>query len=379
MNLGPYAVTFEGPASLLINAVDSFRINLFGIPRGEGETPAEIAKAALRHNARGVLHAGSGHFCYMWPSDFAKALRGAWDVLGPEYLGGLIDYMTLESGRLGKVTSCFTPRHGFDMPWYRGDNLPWLVDSSALRAARTGRPLKEAHRLILQRLLDSYEASHFENGLLSRSITGDWVDTIMRPSSTYNNVCVLHMLRLAPALGLTVRTDAQAFEKRLLEDRWRGDHFTDYAGAEVFSVDSAVVALYLELFDAPLREKLIAGLEKSGLAEPYPIRCAPHEHDPRLMPFLTKNFSPQYHSSIWLHLGLMYLNGLKKAGRDVSARRAAVEALTMDYGQMLESIDGEGKPFRTLFFSCEYGLSMAAGQYLELAGRTIEEGGAVTA
>ena len=33
---------------------------------------------------------------------------------------------------------------------------------------------------------------------------------------------------------------------------------------------------------------------------------------------------------------------------------------------VLETIDADGKPYRTLLHSTEHGLTMAAGQYLEL-------------
>lgn len=367
MNIGPYAVTSEALASLVLNAADSLRLHALGVPRQAGTTAAELAREALRRNARGVLYAGSGHFHFMWVSDFAKALGGAWDVLGAEYLGRQIDWMTSESGRLGRVTSCFSPRRGFDMPWYRGDNLPWLVHCHAERLRRAGQAPSPEQAEVLQTLLDEYERTHLSDGLVSPRVTGDWVDTVLRPSSTYNNVCALHMFRLAPTLGLRAGVDADAFAARLLERRLRGDHFVDYAGASSLSVDAAVLALYLELFDRTVRERLIDGLERSGLARPLPIRCASADHDPAHLPPLTRHFTPGYHKAVWLHLGLMYLNGLRKAGRSVEEARRSVEEVFLRHGHVLEAVDQDGEPYKTPFFSCEYGLSMAAGQYLELA------------
>jgi hypothetical protein len=73
-----------------------------------------------------------------------------------------------------------------------------------------------------------------------------------------------------------------------------------------------------------------------------------------------------YHLSRWLHLGLMALNGLRRHGRDVSARREAVERVFRRHGQVVEAVHDDGRPYLSLFLSCERGLSMAAGQYLEL-------------
>jgi hypothetical protein len=363
LKLGPYAVTFEAPLSVALNAVDAWRVMLFGIPRAPGRSPSEIASGVLRRNAGPVLYAGEGHFRFMWVSDFAKSLRGAWDVLGARYLGGQIDAMTRESARLGYVPSCFTSLHGFDMPWARGDGLPWLVFAHAERLRRTGRA-PEA-REALQKLFDEYEATHFESGLVSAKITGDWADTVRRPSSTYNNLCALMALRAAPALGLRTRLDADEFSRRLLEDRWRGDRFRDHAATEALSVDSAVLTLYLGLFDRSILEKAADRIAAERLDDPWPIRCAAAPHDGATVPLLTRLVGG-YHRSAWLHLGAMWLNGLKRLGRDVSGGRTKIESLIERHGHVLEAVNEDGSPYRSPVLACERGLTMAAGQYLEL-------------
>lgn len=365
MIVGPYDVTPEMAWALALNAADSWRVILGGLPRGPEREPAEIAAAALRRNAREVLWAGAGHFRFMWVADFGKALTGAWDVLGVDYLDGLIDFMTHESDRLGRVPSCFRVGRGFDMPWHRGDGLPWLIFCQAELSKRRGRVPEDSVRRSLQSLLDDYERRWLSGGLLSEDMTGDWVDTIRRPSSTYNNLCVLMMLRRAPELGLTPRTDAAALADRLLKDRWRGDRFRDHARTEAFSVDGAVAALYLESFPREILSKAADGLEGLGLDEPWPMRVSAAPYDPSTVPWLTR-LAPGYHRAHWLHLGMMWLNGRRKLGRDAARGRAAVEELLRRHGVVPEAVEADGAPYRSFFLSCERGLSMAAGQYLEL-------------
>ncbi len=369
MIVGPYDVTPEMFAALALNAADSWRVCLTGLPRSPETTPAGIAAAALRRNAHDrSLWAGAGHFRFMWIADFGKSLTGAWGTLGVDYLGGLIERMTRESARLGRVPSCFRASRGFDMPWHRGDGLPWLIFSHAELAKRRGRRPDDPLRRSLQALLDSYEASWIEpDGLLSEEMQGDWVDTIRRPSSTYNNLCVLMMLRRAPELGLKIRTDADDFSARLLKDRWRSGHFRDHARSEAFSVDSAVAALYLESFPREVLGAAADSLEARKLDEPWPMRVSAEGYDPRTVPWLTR-LAPGYHRAHWLHLGLMWLNGRRKLGRDTARGRAAVEALILRHGVVPEAVDPGGSPYRSFFLSCERGLSMAAGQYLELVG-----------
>lgn len=368
MQIGPYAVERETIPSIAICFVDALRLRLRGVPALSGDTPVAIAKQVLKNNARGVLHAGSGHFWFMWVSDFGKALRGAEKVLSPTYLGKLIRFMIAESMRKGRVTSCFTPTHGFDLPYYRSDSLPWLIYSVAEFTRWTGdKSLIEENRPALQVLLKSYERTHFgRDDLIDSSVTGDWMDTVLRPSSTYNNLCALKMLELSRGLGLNTAHEAAALAARILKDRWKGDHFIDYAGSDRFSVDAAVFALYFGQFSKELREKAIASLELSGAAEPFPIRSALEPYPVALLSPLA-HLTAKYHSAIWPHLGFVYLNGLRRAGKDVSRRKAKMENLIMRYRNLLETVDAQGRPYHTMFLSCEYGLSMCAGQYLELA------------
>ena len=278
MMIGAYAVTVEGVPSMLLNFLDSLRVRANGIPRFQGDGPREIAREVLRRNARKeVLYAGSGHFHFMWVSDFSKSLRGALLTLPAPYLRGRIAYMLQESARLGRVTSCFTARHGFDMPYYRGDNLPWLVHAVSEYSSFTGDgSLISEARPVLADLLENFEKDLLSGGLMPESMTGDWADTILRPSSTYNNLCALRMLGLLAGLGLKSRTDAAAFEKLLLAERWKGDHFIDYAGTDRFSVDAAAYALYFGLFSPEIREAAAEGVRRApGPPLSHPQRPAP--------------------------------------------------------------------------------------------------------
>jgi hypothetical protein len=367
LKIGPYAVSLEGLPSLGKNVFDSLRVRVRGIPPAQGDNPVEISRDVIRKNARKVLWAGQGHFHYMWVSDFAKAFRGLTHAVSPSYARGLIDYMIRESFRKGRVTSCFTADHGFDMPYYRADNLPLLVYSVAEYCRWVGdRRLLEEGEAALQWLISRYEETHFKDGLLDPDQTGDWMDTVLRPSSTYNNVCALMMLKTARSLGLKTRMEPGELEKALLKARWRGDHFTDYAGTDRLSVDGGVLALYFGLFDASVRDALVKRFEGSELVAPFPIKASPEPYEQRLLPLISK-FSSGYHSAIWLHLGIMYANGLKRNGKPYTHHKAKFDALIMKHRHVLEAFDGDGEIYQTPFHSTEYGLSMAAGQYLELA------------
>lgn len=369
MKIGPYNIFPELPHVLWRNVIDAHRVRTQGIPRLPGDTPLEIATAVMIHNAQEVLCAGQGHFLFMWPSDFGKAIRGALRVLPASYLGNLIELMIIESARLGYVPTCFTPYpgfRGFDMPYKRADNLPWLFHAAYEHAKFTNdNTLIHTHKQKLQRLVLLWEETHLENDLIKRSVTGDWMDTILRPSSTYNNLCALHMLDRCSKLGLHTRTSVHTMAREIRASRLKEGYFVDYAGTVRRSIDASVIALYLELFDAPLRETLADELAQSSEVHPYPIRCTTSSYPKKIISPIVRLF-PHYHDGIWIHLGMMYLNGMRMLGRDITQERHTIDELIMEYGNMIETLTEHGALYASLLHATEYGLTMTAGQYLEL-------------
>lgn len=369
MKIGPYAIFPELPAVLLRNLLDAQKIRKSGIPRLPGDDATEVATAVLLHNAKEVLNAGQGHFVFMWPTDFGKAIRGALSTLPHSYLENLIELMIIDSSQRGKVSSCFSYRkkfHGFDMPYERADNLPWLMHSLSeyLRASNDPH-LLDVHRESLQKLVTLWEDKHLQNGLIAENVTGDWMDTVMRPSSTYNNLCALYLMRLAREYGFATKHSPEEISQKILTTRLRDGYFIDYARTERRSVDATVITLYLELFDKELRQKLALNLQQSPETKPYLIRSA---IEPYPLPIVSPvvRFSPHYHDGIWLHLGMMYLNGVKKLGWNIDEELIKIDALTMQYGNMVETLSPQGELFNSPFHATEYGLTMTAGQYLEL-------------
>ncbi len=366
MKIGNYDFGKETLHSLFMDFLDSVRVNLRGIPKLSGENPTEIATQVIKANAKNVFYAGTGHFRFMWVSDFAKALAGSKKVLSPSYVRKMIDYMIKESYKRRHVTNCFTAKRGFDMPFYRADNLPWLIHAIKEYFDWTkDEKLLSGNRKELQWLIDSYESTHFKNDLISTSIRGDWMDTLIRPSSTYTNICALNMLKHIEKLGLKSKIDSSSLEKNILNSRWRENYFTDYSGTEKMGVDACVIALYFNLFNKNIRHAIIERLESSKITKNILIKVTNQYYHKKLLSSFLINVN--YHSSIWLHMGLMYLNGLKKNGIDISVHKDRMDKLIMKFKNIVEVVDKLGKPYKTFFHSSEYGLSMGAGQYLEMS------------
>lgn len=277
----------------MLGLFDSVRRRVRGVPVLPGDSPVEIAKEVIKGNAKRVLYCGSGRSWFMRPSDFAKGLRGAQKVLSPSYLRGQLEFMIGESFRRGRVTGCFSPLRGFDFDSPGHDGLPMLIYSVAEYCRWVGD----------KRLYEENEASL------------QWlISEHERAAPVPGVLCALRMIIDARGLGLKVRADAKALETATLKNP--------------LNEEASVFALYFQLFDKNTRETLIMQLEKTGIAksENIPLR-------------------------------LLYLNGLKKSGKNVSALKTDMDALIMNLRQMPESTSP----------SSEYGFTLSAGLYLELA------------
>ncbi len=365
--VGIYTANIESLISLSQIVTDSIRLNLFGVPPLDSEKPEEIAQIILMNNAKEkIFWAADGHFKFMWLGDLGMSFRGLARLHSPQYLKKIIEFITHQSIIKKSVPSVFTEKRGFDMPIERIDSLPWLIYCISEYTLLTGdKSFLDQNRQKLQLLITRFEEKYLTNGLLKPDIGGDWMDTIIRPSSTWNNICILMMLERGVKLGFKVKTDPEAFERLIIKQRFKDNLLVDYYNSIDIGVDACVLALYLGLFKRSIRNSLIKTIELSSLAKPFPIKLARDKYPKKFMPILT-HFIPNYHQLFWMHLGVMYLNGLKKNGKSFKNHKAALDREIIRHRNFVEVLDEKGKPYKTPFYSSAYGLSMAAAQYLEL-------------
>ena len=366
VGVGPYAWDREGLRTLLAIVGDRRRVVHVGFPRLQGDTPADVAVSTLRQNAGPVLSAGGGHFRAMWTADTGKAFRGAMRALPRAYLVGLVDRMLRESAPLGRVPTAWTERAHHELPWPRADNAPWLMhmavelgDDDLL--ARRERDLERVYTAWFDRHIDT------RSGLLRREVRGDWMDTVPRESSTYNNLCALRAYAIAQRLGLRgAPAPYDEAVEAILARRWTGSHLRAHAQAgDYVAADAAVPALYLDVMPAWVQRKMARTLADSRLVDPVPLRAREGKPQRDKLPTLTK-FAPSYHTTIWTHLGLMMCVGMKRLEMPWRPLVAPIEKLVMEHGTFFETLDLQGEPYVRRFLATEYHFTMAAGPYLEL-------------
>lgn len=364
------------PSILMIPAMakDIISYRVKGIPKIEAPDLPEIAKKIAKENAKDVFVAGKTHFNYMWITDLAVAFKGIKKVLPSLYLQKQLQRIIDDSYILGYVPTCYSKTENFNMPFKRQDNLPSLIHAlyyldkeanvkgnSDFEVDVTAKNNKEKIKILYEKYMQEYY--DFDNNILRQDAIHDWMDTIRRPSSTFSNLFLLNMFKKYEEL-FKEKTPYKKCEKAILEKRWNGKYFIDYDNCDSYlCTDANVPALYFDLFSEDIQDKICASIESSELLFPLPMKTREGEYE---CTFVAVLWARNYHSLIWPHLGLMYLNGLKRMHRPYESHLKRFEKNANEYKNFLEVLDMKGKPFVAPFFITEHGFSMAVGQYLEL-------------
>lgn len=372
LRIGAYTIHKETIKTAIVILLDSMRVRLFGIPRLRYRTLRQLARTVLRKNIvnRTFLRAGMGHFRLMWTADTAISFEGLRRVLSRGTLKGMIQHMIDASFRNGYVTAGYSARRGIDIPYHRGDSLPWLLYMcDKYMDWYSDHMFLKKNRSKIQTLMGSYERQTIgDDGMVRKSVRGDWADTIRRPSSAWNNIMALYTLRFAKKFRFTLSRIPPDFERLLLTKRLSGDYLLDHAGSLLPSVDGAILALYLGVFTKTVRRRLARCLEKN-IATSLPAVATVNEFPKQLLTSTARLFAPGYHTrASWIHLGLMKINGYKKLGLNYTDGLVKIESLIEKYGNFIETVNEKGEIFRSTITS-EYGFTMSAGQYLEATRR----------
>lgn len=368
IRLGTYVIHRETLSTTLRALWDNLGVRIFGVPRLRYSSLPKLARAVLRRNIQRnrLVLAGWGHFRLMWVADTAIAFEGLRHVSSKRTIRQIIQHIIDASWKRGFVTAGFSLTRAIDIPYQRGDSLPWLLYMCDKYATwYNDRALIAKNRAKLQTFIAAYEKQTIgDNGMVRSSIRGDWADTIRRPSSAWNNIMALFTLRFAKKYRFQLTRLPKNFEELLLTNRLSGDYLLDHEGSVLPSVDGTILALYLGVFTKTVRRRLAKHLAKTMPAV-FPSVATAEQFPKALLTRVARIFAPGYHTSAsWLHLGLMMVNGYKKLGLKHKKELKKIEELVEKYGNFIETVNQKGEIFKSTIAS-EYGFTMSAGQYLE--------------
>lgn len=361
-----YTDTFFMIKNILL---DSVKVHLQGVPKIKAKNLKETAKIVLRKNLKNnkVLYAGWGHYKLMWLADLGVAFKGLSLACNHNNLKSILEHILKISLENNKIFSCYSLKKGSDIPYERADSLPWLIYCLYQYEVITkDKNLVKKYRNFLQEQIINFELKYLDSeGIIKNNVTGDWIDTIKRPSSTWNNLCTLKLLYLSRKLNFKTKFNPVEIEKKLLQKRIFKNYLTDYSGSKDASVDGSALALYFKIFSKKIRSLIYKKMEGLDIFDPCLARASIINYPASFKPILTRLTAEGFHQTArWPHLGLMILNGLKNIGTERKDYFMKINSVMLKHSNFLETVDRKGNILTTLLTS-EYGFSMTAGQYLE--------------
>jgi hypothetical protein len=337
-----------------------------GYKRHEGDA-AEICRQIVDrcwNPEREYFQVSNGNYPEFYCRDFGIATGALLGLGHGEKVRKTLEYAMGAFSRHGKIMQVISP-HGrpFEFPDYSCDALPFLLRSINLSGATE---LISKYREFLNYETSRYYEKVFDEktGLVKKepSISG-MKDFALRISPCYHN-CMLAMLaeELKKA-KLDNPFKGHDFKRLIKENFWKKTHFIDdLSGHDFVTGDANVFPFWCGIFsEKSMLRSAVAKLRENDLDYPFPLKYhgkRVKEHDMIWQEFFVRNWEKD---SIWLNLGMCYLEVAKNADRKLfefylDKYRGIVEM----HGNFLELFEPNGRPFRTAFFCADDGMLWSA-------------------
>jgi hypothetical protein len=264
------------------------------------------------------------------------------------------------------------------------DSLAFLLYS--LRIAKQNKivGLIEAYKPFLEREIKRYYdtiviKSGEKRGLVKKGYFSSMKDHAIRNSSCYDN-CMLAMIsKEADKLKLKNPFKRFNYKKLILKHFWndKKKYFKDDLNNNMPTGDANVFPFWCEIFEVKGKNKknmgmlkqAIKAIQKNKLDKPFPLKYS-NKTQSRYGNFLffPSLFARNYESnSIWMHLGLCYLDVVSKVDKKLLRKYLSSYKKQIEkHHNFLEVYDEKGKPYKSMFYLCDDSMIWAS-KYLELS------------
>ncbi len=267
----------------------------------------------------------------------------------------------------GKITQVISPNGTpFEFPSFAADSLPFLLFS--LNRAKANQLISKYKEFLNQEIRRYYKIVFDEKTNLVKKdphISG-MKDYALRISPCYHN-CMLAMLKNEIEIAkLDNPFKKYDFNKLIKENFWKNTHFIDdLSGNDTITGDANVFPFWCNVFDAKKDRKMlclvIKKMQENALDTPLPLRYYHKkikEHDMIWINKLSKDWE---HDTVWLHLGMCYLDIVKKADKKLLKKYLfSLKEWVEKNGNMYEVLEPNGKPLKSFFYKADDGMIWSA-------------------
>ncbi len=309
----------------------------------------------------------TGHFSQFWTRDFGFCAESLVKLGYRSRVIKTLDYALDKFQRYGRITTTISQSgKPYDFPTYSADSLPLLVHALVVSDAK--ELFKKYNKFLIDQL-QYYIEKVFDpiTSLVKENVHFSSIkDYAVRSSSTYDN-SMLAMLK-HDMMGFGSYNPLKSFEIELAikKNLWNGKYFyDDLSRKKHVTGDANIFPFWCNVFKTldtkDMLRLCIESIEENLLDDPFPLKyfsLTDGEHKMLSIHFLVKDYET---NSIWLHMGLIYLQILKK--HDIEKYHKHIKRITSlieEHGTLLEVFRSDGSIFMTPFYISDEGMLWAA-------------------
>lgn len=319
----------------------------------------------------------NGHFQQFYCRDFGMITEALLKLGYKKEVFATILYALQTFKKYNKITTTIVDGKPIDYFSYGIDSLPFLMRSIRLALQHGMKKDNILHYkdFLEQQITYYYETVYDEKTLIKFQHFSSIKDNYSRPASSYD---ISAMLGLAIEINsinyilkkayFKVPITINILKKQFKDSYWNGKFFYEDAWKKQhIASDANIFPFYWNIFDNNIRKIACKTLIKEGLDTHLPIQYRKDADSDGLL-LMQRILAPGYEgTSIWLHLGLCYLEQLQyvdkkhtqmvlqKVVKMIEQQKTFVEVFTKD-----------GRPYKSLFYYSDEAMSWIAG-YLWLA------------
>ncbi|MFH1064412.1 MAG: hypothetical protein V1729_04995 [Candidatus Woesearchaeota archaeon] len=347
------------------------RVSKHGIRRYSG-SEEEISRDIIRscwNKKEKHFQVSSGHFTEFYCRDFGMCAEALVKLGYRKQVIQTLDYALSKFKKHGRITTSISPQGKcFDFPYYGADSLPFIVH--ALKVAKANQLNEQYDSFLTKEIKFYYEKVFDKKTHLIRQDKhfSSMKDYAKRSSSCYSN-CMLFMLADdLDSLKLKNPFPKGRIQKEILIAFWNGDYFYDDTSfTKIVTGDANTYPFWCGVTNSEkVFDLCMKSIEKAGLTRPFPLKYSSSPEKVHKMHFL-EAFSGGYErDSIWMHLGLCFLDVVKRFDRKrFDTYMKQYTTLIRKHGNFLEVYDANGLPFHTPFYFTDESMSWVS-KYLAL-------------
>ncbi len=342
------------------------RVNKHGFIKFSGE-PVKICEKIVKKCYNGSFFQTSlGHFNQFYIRDFAFSVEALLKLGYESEVKKSLEYAIKIFSREKIIANAITPSgkpvHIFN---YCPDSLPLFLYS--IRKAKANYLVKKYKKFIHAQVRYYYEnVFDKKEGTVKNKRFSSIKDNAIRQRACYDNSMLILLSDELSKLGIYNPFNNYKLRETMKKKYWTGEYFLeDLSGKKNITGDAQVFPFWCEVFaDKKMKKKALAKIKEKGLDNPMPLKYTKTKKEIEVMFPLNIILNDYETNTIWLHLGLCYLD-IIESKKELNKHLKSFDKLIEETKTFPEVLEPCGKIFKRFHYVSDEGMLWAA-KYLYL-------------